>query len=147
MRLHSILGLAGAIVLLPALANAQDSLGQATPAPNPYNRNTQPLSPYLNLLRGGNVAANYFYGVRPSQMGSPLASPLAMGMGTQGRQTFFPQIDTLYELEDSKPTDGLKPTGHPFGFNNGMGYFGNGQGTRGGGQPQGAGARRGTGLR
>jgi hypothetical protein len=33
--------------------------------PNYYNRQTQPLSPYLNLARGGNPAVNYFYGVRP----------------------------------------------------------------------------------
>ena len=33
--------------------------------PNYYNRASQPLSPYLNLLRGGNPGVNYFYGVRP----------------------------------------------------------------------------------
>lgn len=33
--------------------------------PNYYNRTTQPLSPYLNLARGGNAATNYYYGVRP----------------------------------------------------------------------------------
>ncbi len=96
---------------------------------NYYNRNNQPLSPYLNLLRGGNAATNYYYGVRPGSMGAPLGMPFSVGPGTQGRQTFFPQVDTLYELEDTKPGEGLGPTGHPFGFNNGMGYFGGGQGS------------------
>lgn len=93
---------------------------------NYYNRNNQPLSPYLNLLRGGNAATNYYYGVRPGSMGGPLNMPFTVGMGTQGRQTFFPQVDTLYELEDTKPGEGLRPTGHPFGFNNSLGYFGSG---------------------
>lgn len=146
MKLRSLIGLAGAIALFPSLASAQNSLGPPNPAPNVFNRDTQPLSPYLNLLRGGNTAANYYYGVRPSQSGGPLGSPFSVGMGTQGRQTFFPKIDTLFELEESKPGDGLKPTGHPFGFNNSLGYFGGGQSLRGSGQ-QGSGVRRGTGLR
>ena len=35
--------------------------------PNFYNRQTQPLSPYLNLLRGGDPGINYYYGVRPDE--------------------------------------------------------------------------------
>jgi hypothetical protein len=143
MSFRSIVALAGTVALFPSLANAQNGLGQSTPAPNAYNRSTQPLSPYLNLTRGGNAAANYYYGVRPGQMGGPLGSPFSMGMGAQGRQTFFPQIDNLYELDETKPTDGMRPTGHPFGFNNGLGYFGSGMRN----QQQGSGARRGTGLR
>ncbi len=54
--------------------------GNAPYAPNYYNRNSQPLSPYLNLLRGGNPAVNYFYGVRPGLMNGAVASPLAMLM-------------------------------------------------------------------
>src|SRR5262245_1015987 len=34
-------------------------------APNQFNRTGQPLSPYLNLFRGTNPAANYYFGVRP----------------------------------------------------------------------------------
>src|SRR5437868_11799531 len=37
--------------------------------PNIYNPQTQPLSPYLNLLRGGNAGVNYYYGVRPGTTG------------------------------------------------------------------------------
>lgn len=115
-----------ALVGLPTLASAQAAIGRNSNSyvQNYYNRSSQPLSPYLNLLRGGNQAVNYFYGVRPGTSTGALGSPFTLGMGSQGRQTFFPQIDTLYELEDVKPTDGIQPTGHPFGFNNGMGYFG-----------------------
>ena len=98
--------------------------------PNMYNSSSQPLSPYLNMLRGGNPAVNYFYGVRPGMMGGPMgAMPFLGSMGSQGRQTFFPSLDTLTELEDEKPTASIRPTGHPFGFNNTMGYFGAGSGT------------------
>src|SRR5262249_40602016 len=100
--------------------------GGATPyVPNYYNRNNQPLSPYLNLLRGGNPAVNYFYGVRPGLMNGAFGSPFTGGGNNMmGRQTFFPQIDTLYDLENTNPQDGIRPTGHPFGFNNTLGYFG-----------------------
>ena len=129
--------------LLPTLAVAQTQGGSTSAnAPNPYSRNSQTLSPYLNLLRGGNTAVNYFYGVRPNMAGGTLGLPFSIGPGAQGRQTFFPQIDTLYELDDAKPTDGIRPTGHPFGFNNSMGYYGSGQGNS--NQQKTSGARRST---
>lgn len=93
--------------------------------PNSYNRQSQPLSPYLNMLRGGNTAVNYFYGVRPGTMTGGGNQSFG-GYGGLGRQTFFPQIDTLYDLENTNPADGLRPTGHPFGFNNTLGFFGAG---------------------
>ena len=93
---------------------------------NYYNRNTQPLSPYLNLLRGGNPAVNYFYGVRPGLMQGAFGSPLAGNMSQLGRQTFFPQVDNLYDLENVGPSDGIRPTGHPIGFNNTLNYYGAG---------------------
>src|SRR5713226_1658932 len=45
--------------------------GAASAQPHPYNQPRYgvgyqpPLSPYLNLLRGGNTAANYFLGTVP----------------------------------------------------------------------------------
>jgi hypothetical protein len=93
--------------------------------PNVYNRMNQPLSPYLNLLRGGSPAINYFYGVRPGLMSGGYGQ--GGGYYNQGfmRQTFFPQIDTLYELDETNGR-GLPPTGHPFAYNNQMGYYGAG---------------------
>ncbi|HVK10752.1 MAG TPA: hypothetical protein VM597_18435 [Gemmataceae bacterium] len=116
-----------ALVAVGGSARAQIA-GPASPvpAPNPYSRQTQPLSPYLNLLRGGNSAVNYYYGVRQG------TGPGVQGMmgqpGLAPRQTFFPVVDTLAEFqsEESKGLPRMAPTGHPVGFNNTMGYFGQG---------------------
>ena len=97
-------------------------------APNFYNTQNQPLSPYLNLFRGTNPAVNYFYGVRPGTVGGYGLGGLG-GMGNYGmmgmqRQTFFPVVDTLEEYEPRDPREpGMRPTGHPVGFNNYMGYM------------------------
>lgn len=115
---------------MPVAASAQNvnpyGGGSSPYAPNQYNRNTQPLSPYLNLLRGGNPAVNYFYGVQPGLMNGAFRSPLAGNSQMQGRQTFFPQTDNLYDLENVSPLDGFRATGHPIGFNNTLNYFGSG---------------------
>jgi len=109
--------------------------------PNIYNPATQPLSPYLNLLRGGNAGVNYFYGVRPGTVGGGAArgagAPFMAGGGN--RPLFFPQ-----QAEGPDPLEGngpdqqgvLPPAGHPVVFNNTMGYFpspfGQAGGSRGG---------------
>jgi hypothetical protein len=125
---HISIGLLTATALLLAVgaARAQNpSLGNPSAyAPNMYNRAGQPLSPYLNLLRGGNPAVNYFYGVRPGTQPNAF-----MGMFNQPsagpRQTFFPVVDTLADFAD-EPQDITRatPTGHPVGFNNTLNYFG-----------------------
>jgi hypothetical protein len=110
-----------------------DPAGAALPG---YNRQTQPLSPYLNLLRGQNTAVNYYYGVRP---GSGAGYQGMMSPGAAGpRQTFFPVVDTLADLlpEDARGAPRLPPTGHPVGFNNTMGYFGPGPSAARLGQPR-----------
>ncbi len=99
--------------------------------PNIYNPRTQPLSPYLNLLRGGNSGVNYYYGVRPGTTGGGAA----FGAGTVApggsRPTSFPfqytQDDALVLPE---PGEGyaLPPAGHPVMFNNTLGYFPGGAG-------------------
>ncbi len=91
---------------------------------NMYNRQTQPLSPYLNLLRGGNTAVNYFYGVQPGLASGGLIGPYGMGGMMFGpRLTFFPYIGSLDEPPEELPKGGMRPTGHPIGFNNTMGYY------------------------
>ena len=87
-----------ALTAVASSARAQNA-GPASPgtyAPNPYNRQTQPLSPYLNLLRGGNQAVNYFYGVRQGTGAGILGatSPAAVGP----RPPFFQVVDTLADL-------------------------------------------------
>src|SRR6478672_12377721 len=97
--------------------------------PNIYNPQNQPLSPYLNMLRGGNAATNYFYGVRPG----------TVGMGGRGfggapfmawggnRMMFFPQLAMAPDPTAGEPEPGsgtvLRPAGHPVVFSNTMGFF------------------------
>jgi hypothetical protein len=95
-----------------------------------------PLSPYLNLLGGGNPATNYYNFVRPntfSPFRSGAFSPFAGGGG--GRQTFFPTLGDIEEEDFQRSTkyrpEGEKedrvhmaPTGHPAAYGNTMGYFG-----------------------
>jgi hypothetical protein len=92
-------------------------------APNMYNRGTQPLSPYLNMLRGGNPAVNYFYGVQPGTQSNAFMGMFG-GAGSQ-RLTFFPGADYLTDLlEEPRDATKVQPTGHPAAFNNTLNYFG-----------------------
>lgn len=118
-------------------ATAQNSMGNnlsGNANQGAFGRNNQPLSPYLNLLRGSNNAVNYYNGVRGG--GAPFGFTGMFNQGAQGvRQTFFPVVDTLSELADDPDAGrGVMPTGHPVGFSNTMGYFGGG--SAGGGRPQ-----------
>ena len=138
---------AGLLAVLPQAARAQMT-GPTNPsgyAPNMYNRAAQPLSPYLNLLRGGNNAVNYFYGVRPGTQANAFTG-MFPGGGMGQRQTFFPGAAYLADVVEDEPRDATRvnPTGHPAGFNNTLNYFGptSGQFFSRGAQQQ-AGPRRG----
>jgi hypothetical protein len=100
-------------------------------APNFFNRSQQPLSPYLNLLRGGNPAVNYFYGVRPglspgvSGVGGGFA-PANAGLGPPGTgNRFYLQPSQLQDELPSQPLDAAQPrpnnlilsAAHPVVFN------------------------------
>ncbi len=97
--------------------------------PNIYNPATQPLSPYLNLLRGGNAATNYYYGVRPGTVGmGPRSFGSAPFMAFGGNRTqFFPQLasapDPLTVPGPGAPGDVLPPAGHTIVYGNTMGFF------------------------
>ena len=92
-----------------SIASAQSVFNPPSAAPTPYSRPT--LSPYLNLLRGGDPAANYYLGVWPEferryqQSRSPLAVESARPE---------PTLDDRAELELREKM--LPPTGHPTGF-------------------------------
>ena len=120
----------------PARAQVPGPANPAGNVPNAYNRQTQPLSPYLNLLRGGNTAVNYFYGVR---QGTGAGFQGMMNQANLGpRQTFFPVVDTLAEFQspEDRAAPRMAPTGHPVGFNNTMNYFGPGPSPARLGQPR-----------
>jgi hypothetical protein len=130
MRIPIVLAVAG---LAAAPAAAQYPQYPYAPVPSPgnylpnyYNRASQPLSPYLNLLRGGNPGVNYFYGVRP---GTPAGG---MGpMGTPGFNSlpaaqplqFLPQAATVVDpggdpIEPGGKQVTLSPAGHGAVFGN-----------------------------
>ncbi|MSR52073.1 MAG: hypothetical protein EXS09_02140 [Gemmataceae bacterium] len=114
------------ILLLTTSASAQitGSTNGSGYAPNMSNRSAQPLSPYLNLLRGGNTAVNYFYGVRPGTQPSAFSAVFGQS-GAGPRMSYFPGADTLADFSDD-PRDASKvaPTGHGTTFNNTLNYFG-----------------------
>lgn len=129
------------ILLIASSADAQIT-GSTNPsgyAPNMYNRSAQPLSPYLNLLRGGNTAVNYFYGVRPGTQPSAFTGMFGQS-GAGPRMSFFPGADTLADFsDDARDASKVAPTGHSTTFNNTLNYFGPTSGqffSRGGQQQQ-----------
>ncbi|MCU0705722.1 MAG: hypothetical protein MUF18_17275 [Fimbriiglobus sp.] len=98
-------------------------------APNYFNRNYQPLSPYLNLANNFNPAAGYYYGVRPATQGPTGLGPV-YGSGAQfsapvGRSMFLPSTPpstaTNTDPLDNTPRAGLPSPGGPVGYGN---YFG-----------------------
>lgn len=109
-----------------------------TYAPNFYNRTQQPLSPYLNLLRGGDPGVNYFYGVRPGL--NPAVSGLGAGgaFGFQGATLGPPGTGNRFYLQPPagleelpyQPLDAARPlpviptAAHPVTFGVGPGLGG-----------------------
>jgi hypothetical protein len=97
-------------------ASAQTAFNPNPPVGAPYSRPA--LSPYLNLLRGGNPAANYYMGVlteydrryQQSRIGLPNDTPI-----------LEPTLDDRADLD--VPDRRLPPTGHPAGFLLHQGYF------------------------
>lgn len=108
---------------------------------NIFNPRTQPLSPYLNLLRNGNTATNYYFGVRPATVGGGSFGALGAPFTAAGtpRAPFFPQQADPDLFPPStltgSPTDLLPPAGHPVVFNNTLGYYPSPFGNRGGVRP------------
>jgi hypothetical protein len=109
--------------------------------PNIYNPANQPLSPYLNMLRGGNPGVNYYYGVRPGTSGGfgfGLGAPFTASGGM--RPMFFPQLMNAPDPLETTSTGAaapsvLPPAGHPAVFSNTLGYFPSPYGNRGGMRP------------
>jgi hypothetical protein len=85
--------------------------------PGPFAPTPRPVfSPFLELLRGGNPAANYFLGTVPDLQAQAQAARFALPTGIGGGQpTVVPYIDDLL------PT--LPQTGHATVFNNYGAYF------------------------
>ena len=129
-----------AIAAMPALAQFPGGVGQpgytqdpGQYQPNIYNRQNQPLSPYLNLLRGqGNPGIDYYYGVRPglNSGGQPFANQFGRGgqgslNNSQMRTGYLPQAgipttDSI-PLPDAGQEVILAPSGHGVSYGNTFG--------------------------
>ena len=99
--------------------------------PNMYNRQNQPLSPYLNLLRGqGNPGIDYYYGVRPGlpSGGQPFSNQSGGGgvqnslNSSQMRMGYLPQAGYQTTEPIPLPDAGqeviLSPSGHGVVYGN-----------------------------
>ena len=124
----------------------QGAIPTAGAMPNFYNPQVQPLSPYLNLTRGGNPAVNYYYGVRPGQIANgqfPGGAPLGFAAGQAFRTGFVPALQQVPPGEppvvEANPgaVAGFDPIG-PAQFGTGLSRFygvnGVGRGGQGGGR-------------
>lgn len=88
------------------------SLGQVPPGyPPSYNPVRPSYSPYLNLLRPGNPAVNYYGLVRPEMETLNFLNQVER------------QVTRLQNTPQTIITPGLPPTGHTVGFMNASRYF------------------------
>jgi hypothetical protein len=116
MNRHSV-GMAASLGLLLVCGAGQASAQFTYPlTPPPYTHlgNRAGLSPYLNLLRGGDPAANYFAGVVPAFQNRANFAYLRTAIQEVEQQSAAYQRDEGLEL--ARPLD---QTGHPTAF----GYY------------------------
>jgi len=86
--------------------------------PGPFPSGTPGLSPYLDLTRGGNRAANYFLGTIPEIERRRNAAQFGAAIqGLERRQ----RPTTEVEAEELVPT--LPETGHPVAFGSYYPYY------------------------
>jgi hypothetical protein len=118
------LGLLG--LLAPGRASAQYTQPYYGPGYGSYGRSGPALSPYLNLTRGGNPAANYFLGVLPEV-------DRRRTKAEQAREITDLELrsDVLAQQELAGPNvveeltgGGLPPSGHAAAFGNYGSYYG-----------------------
>jgi hypothetical protein len=103
------------------------------PGTNPYA--SPRISPYLNLLRGGNPAMNYYLGVIPDVESRANAVRINQALTDLDRRASTPVVSQ--DVESLVPT--LAETGHPTAFMTLSPYFGTGtQGIGAGGTAAGA---------
>jgi hypothetical protein len=100
------------------MARAQ-ATNYARPYPGPGS--VPALSPYLNLVRPGNPAVNYYLGVLPEI--ERRVADVQFGAAIQDLQR---QVGTLQGLEYEDLLTGLPPTGHGAVFNSYGTYFNTG---------------------
>jgi hypothetical protein len=108
----------GAFTLALLCTLTDSALAQPLP-PSIPQRPT--FSPYLNLLRGGNTALNYYGIVRPQQQFDQQLGQLQSRLGQAARE--FEQLDQQISAGYSQFNPLLPATGNVATFNNLGGYF------------------------
>jgi hypothetical protein len=104
-----VIAAAGVVVLAQA-ASAQQPISVFNPVPS-YSSPRPSVTPYLNLLRGGDMSANYYSGVWAARdiRGLQMQPNFMMGM-----PQLNPGVDDRADLELRDKQ--LPPTGHQAGF-------------------------------
>ncbi|HZY85543.1 MAG TPA: hypothetical protein VFE78_11985 [Gemmataceae bacterium] len=120
--MKKFLGVAAAalagVVLAGAPARAQMTFPYSRPN---YGPGYSPqLSPYLNFLRGGDPAANYFLGTLPEFQRRANAKQFGSAINALDQELLYP---SLAQTTDPLLFQPLMQTGHPTAFNNTLTYF------------------------
>jgi hypothetical protein len=91
-----------------------------------YGRGGPALSPYLNLTRGGNPAANYFLGVLPEIDRRATKAEVGTMISDLERRLENPPAQPLVsdDVIGGLTGGGLPPTGHAAMFTNYSSYYG-----------------------
>ncbi|HEY1380612.1 MAG TPA: hypothetical protein VGF55_27675 [Gemmataceae bacterium] len=128
MTMTRAAGLAALLTLAIGPAVRAQAPGQPPGSPfgGPARASSPTFSPYLNLLRPGNQAVNYYGLVRPQFEFRSGLDQLQQQYGTLSREVNAPN--------QAGPTE-LPATGHAVSFMNTRGYFGGLGANRGGGRP------------
>jgi hypothetical protein len=113
----------GALALASLLLANGITFAQATPylrqqSTNPYYQ--PPISPWLNMLRGGSPAANYYMGVVPEFRQRALNTQVGAQFQMMN-QKLGTEMESSPEMEDLLPT--LPSTGHATQFMNASPYY------------------------
>jgi hypothetical protein len=107
-----------AVLWAAQTASAQQPVSVFNPVPS-YSSPRPNATPYLNLLRGGDMSANYFSGVLRDRDLTDVQTRQRVGASEYSR--FDPSLDERLELEERDRQ--LPPTGHPAGFMIFNGYY------------------------
>src|SRR5262249_30102919 len=113
---RQLVSTAAALVCLFAVGTGSASAQTYYPGVPHYSQpfgNTTGLSPYLNLLRGGDISANYFLGVVPEFQRRANYNQLRTAIQEVDMRAAQAETDVL---DLARP---LEMTGHPTGF----GYY------------------------
>ena len=123
MRRLLLAGLVLAGWLTGAAGSASAQFQYFQPQTAPFSQ--PPVSPYLNLFRGGNPGINYYGLVRPQVQAAQTFQQLQLQQQLQAQQSAQQAAVSQQGIALSPATQGPLPTtGHPAYFNGTARFFG-----------------------